>query len=541
MPKTVVDERVYRFLQNALLVAEDDFRRVLDEANASQGSVEDALVDLGFYTDEQAGKLMADAYGVRFVDLGRVTIDREAARVVPEIVAKKQGMLAYGWKDGRLQLAMTDPLDQEQIGYVEKKTGMSADAAYTTPNALARALKSYAEDAVANIVSLAERLETLRQEGVSRAEGEGETLVVKAVDAMLKYGFDNDASDIHVEPHEVGTVVRYRVDGILHDVLKLPKAMHELIVARVKILSNMRTDEHFAAQDGKFRARLDGRPLDVRVSIVPVLPGEKIVMRLLSERGRALTLQTLGLGKADLKRVRQAADKPYGMILSTGPTGSGKTTTLYALLKILNGRDVNIQTIEDPIEYDIDGVNQIQVNVRTNLTFAAGLRSIVRQDPDIIMVGEIRDAETAGIAVNAAMTGHLVLSTLHTNDAATAVPRLLDMEVEPFLLSSSVNVIVAQRLVRRVCESCITSEQVVPETLEAAIPPDVYRRFVKAKRHVRTYRGKGCNVCHGSGYAGRIGLFEVLTVSDAIRELVMRRANASEITRKVLREASVRP
>jgi type IV pilus assembly protein PilB len=365
---------------------------------------------------------------------------------------------------------------------------------------------------------------------------EAEDAIVKIVQFILEYGYDNNASDAHIEPHERDSLIRFRIDGLLHDVFHLPKEMHDFIVARVKILSNLRTDEHFAAQDGKLRARFGSEKVDVRVSIVPIVGGEKIVLRLLSEKGRAFTLERLGLGKKDLAKVERAAAKPYGMILSTGPTGSGKTTTMYALLKILNQRDVNIATIEDPVEYDVDGVNQIQVNVRTNLTFASGLRSIVRQDPDIIMVGEIRDAETAGIAVNAAMTGHLVLSTLHTNDAATSLPRLLDMEVEPFLIASSVNIIVGQRLVRKICKSCIVSQEVVLAKFKGSIPEKVYAAAFGKKTKVRTFVGKGCNVCHGSGYAGRVGIFEVLEVTDRIRQLITERANAAVITQAAIEE-----
>ncbi len=521
------------------LVSEEDFLRAKIDAESSNPprSVEAIFVETGVLTDEQAGKLLADAYETKFVDASRIKVDREAARIIPELVAKRQFAFAYGWTEGRLQVVMVDPHNTEFVGFLEKKTGHEVDVAYTTPNLLSGALMSYTEDTLARAVAAAELFESRRKEGTAPAMSTGkdnEDLVVSVVDALMKYGFDNNASDIHVEPHEKTTMVRYRLDGILHDAVKLPKSLHELVVARVKIMSNLRTDEHFAAQDGKFRMKMGTLPLDVRVSILPIVEGEKIVMRLLSEKGRALTLETLGFAPADLAKVRRAAEKPYGMLLATGPTGSGKTTSMYAVLKILNKRDVNIQTIEDPVEYDVEGVNQIQVNTRTNLTFAAGLRSIVRQDPDIIMVGEIRDAETAGIAVNAAMTGHLVLSTLHTNDAATAIPRLFDMEVEPFLIASSVNLIIAQRLVRRICGSCVSSVQTDLTRLKESLEPELYKRYFGTKSTGRTFKGKGCVACHESGYAGRLGLYEILEVSDAIRGLIMKRANAGDIEARAM-------
>jgi type II secretory ATPase GspE/PulE/Tfp pilus assembly ATPase PilB-like protein len=295
-------------------------------------------------------------------------------------------------------------------------------------------------------------------------------------------------------------------------------------------LSKLRTDEHRSAQDGKIRADMGDKKLDIRISIVPVIEGEKIVMRLLSERVHQVGLEDLGFASDDLVKLKKEYAKPYGMILATGPTGSGKTTTLYGILKILNRREVNISTIEDPVEYDIEGVNQIQVNPKTNLTFAAGLRSILRQDPNIIMVGEIRDEETAEIAINSAMTGHLVLSTLHTNDAPTALPRFLEMGIEPFLVASTVNIIIAQRLVRKICSQCIISESITAEDLKKKFPPALIDRYFGAeKKEIRIYHGKGCKTCSDTGYAGRVGIFEVLVVTEMIRDLIMKRANADQV------------
>lgn len=350
--------------------------------------------------------------------------------------------------------------------------------------------------------------------------------VTELVDLLIQKAFESGASDIHIDPQPDSVTARFRVDGILHDVASLKKDLHPLIITRIKVLSGLRTDEHFMAQDGRFRIKKDSTDIDLRVSIVPTHHGENVVMRLLIGSARALGLGELGLSENDLKTMHRYIRKPYGMILATGPTGSGKTTTLYSVLRLLNSREVSIVTIEDPIEYAISGVTQIQVNPQTNLTFASGLRSIVRQDPNVIMVGEIRDPETAGIAVNAALTGHLLLSTLHTNDAATTLPRLLDMGIEPFLIASTVNAAVGQRLVRKLCEKCkvkytLSAEE--RESLATVIPAEL----LKQKKEF--WRGEGCAECNDTGYTKRIGIYEILEVTDSIRKLIMKQANADEI------------
>ncbi len=366
------------------------------------------------------------------------------------------------------------------------------------------------------------------EEAKSTKEAEKKTpLIIKIVDTIISYAYKNKSSDIHIEPQDDISMVRFRIDGVLHDIVKLPLELHPQIVTRIKVMASLRTDEHHAAQDGKIQQQLEWENLDIRVSTVPISDGEKIVMRLLSVRSRQFSLLDLGFSGDDLTKMKSAYSKPYGMILSTGPTGSGKTTTMYAILKILNSRHVNVMTIEDPVEYDIEGVNQIQVNPRTDLTFVKGLRAIVRQDPDIILVGEIRDHETAGIAVNSAMTGHLVLSTLHTNDAPTAVPRLLDLGVEPFLVASSVNVIVAQRLVRKICPSCKTSKEV--EISKVGINVELLKKHLGNKKVITVYSGKGCPICHESGYKGRVGIYEVLLIDDEMKAAIVARHDASKI------------
>ena len=333
--------------------------------------------------------------------------------------------------------------------------------------------------------------------------------------------------------------MRYRIDGILHDVLHLSKNIHRQIISRIKVLSNLRTDEHAAPQDGKIRIKHDDQAVDIRISIIPMVEGEKVVMRLLVSHFKLFTFADLGMRDEAIAKVNAALQRSYGMILSTGPTGSGKTTTIYAMLQILNMREKNITTIEDPVEYRITGVNQIQVNTKANLTFASGLRSILRQDPNIIFVGEIRDAETAGIAINAALTGHLVLSTLHTNDAATSLPRLTDMHIEPFLVASSVSLIVAQRLVRKICDYCRESGTIFEEELKKSLPEEIISRHFSPtgqNREIQVFKGKGCKNCRFTGYAGRVGIFEILEVTKEIRRLITERNDSDVIAEQAIKE-----
>jgi type IV pilus assembly protein PilB len=355
------------------------------------------------------------------------------------------------------------------------------------------------------------------------------TSVTQLIDLLVRKAWESGTSDIHIDPMDDAIIIRYRIDGVLYDVISLKKEIQPLIITRIKVLSSLRTDEHFIAQDGRFRASYEMGNVDLRISIIPTFHGENVVMRLLVGGARALSLEQLGFSPKDLKKIQMYIKQPYGMILATGPTGSGKTTTLYSVLQILNSRDVSIVTIEDPIEFAIPGLTQIQVNVATNLTFSQGLRSIVRQDPNIVLVGEIRDTETASIAVNAAMTGHLLLSTLHTNDAATTLPRLLDMDIEPFLIATTVNIAIGQRLVRKLCVKCreqytMSKEEIA--TLAELVPEELLTK------NKTVYRAKGCETCNHTGYVKRMGIYEVLEVTEAIRELIKKRASSDDIMAK---------
>ena len=363
---------------------------------------------------------------------------------------------------------------------------------------------------------------------IERELAEGPNMsIVNLIDQFIKHAFVVHASDIHIDPLEKNIRIRFRIDGVLEDFYSLPKEIHSEIISRIKILSGLHTDEHYAAQDGRFRSIVgESGSIDIRVSIVPTYHGENVVFRLLSDNAEQFTLETLGFCKADQQKIVHAIRDRTGMILVTGPTGSGKTTTLYTLVKMLNTTEVSIVTIEDPIEYAISGVKQIQVNQRAGLTFANGLRSILRQDPNIIMVGEIRDMETANIAVNTALTGHLLLSTLHTNDASTTLPRLLDMKVEPFLIASTISIAIGQRLVRKICENCKQEKIISDEEynrLTKIIPKEILKKTKKF------FEGKGCELCNQTGYRGRTVINEILLVDEKIRSLILRKTPASEI------------
>jgi type IV pilus assembly protein PilB len=363
--------------------------------------------------------------------------------------------------------------------------------------------------------------------------------IIQLINQLVEYAYLIRASDIHIDPFNKEVRVRMRVDGALIEVFRLPKNIESEVISRIKILCGLRTDEHQAAQDGRFRLFFgeDKKDfLDVRVSLVPTYYGENAVLRLLSDKSQGLNLEDLNFSEINQEKIKKALKKSYGMILTTGPTGSGKTTTLYTLIKLLSRPEISVVTIEDPIEYAIDSVEQIQVNARTGLTFANGLRSILRQDPNIIMVGEIRDAETAGIAINVSLTGHLLLSTLHTNDPATTLPRLLDMGIESYLVASTVNLVIGQRLVRRICEHCKISKEFTPAEIKSL---SEYIPAALLKKYKTFYLGKGCEECNQTGYKGRLALHEVLEIDDSIRELILRKAPANEIRDAALKKGMV--
>ena len=508
-------------------IAKPDFESALKKAKEEKKDLSHVLVDNELIKDEELGRLIAEEMGFLFINLKKENIAEEVLKIIPELVAKNQQVIVFDKTREGLKVAMADPKNYEMIKWLEKKTGEKIEVYFATYSDVRDALKFYKKGIKKEFSDIIEEElgKTKKQDLKTK-----DVPIIKILDTLIEYAYENGASDVHIEPLEEKTQIRFRIDGVLHNVVSLPQNIHDLLVSRIKVLSKLRTDEHFAAQDGKFVVKQDKDRFDVRVSIVPVTEGENVVMRLLSEKARRFTLEDLGFGDKDLEKIKDAIKKPYGMILSTGPTGCGKTTTLYAILKLLNKPKVNICTIEDPVEYDIEGVSQIQVNSKTELTFAKGLRSIVRQDPDIIMVGEIRDEETAGIAVNSAMTGHLVLSTMHANTAATNTVRLIDMGIEPFLTASSINVIIGQRLVRKICAKCRESREIKRDKLEKlGFSEELVNKFFKKGDKIRIYYGKGCKGCANTGYSGRTGIFELLEIEDNIKEMIMAKINSDKI------------
>ncbi len=515
-------------------------RGVLDEktlieqvmtAPSANISLAAALVEKNIISDEQLGTLIAGYLNLPFVVLSKLTIPEEVFRIVPDRLVRRAKVVAFARDSDGVKLATADPKNLQVLESIAKKTGQKILPYYATEADIDSILQVYKK-------VLQKTIDELLKEDIRKATTQlfDEAPVIKIVDTLLEEAYRDKTSDVHIEPEATHSLIRFRIDGVLHDVLRVPKILHDRIITRIKVLSGLRTDEHLAAQDGKMRMKLEEEEFDIRVSILPIVGGEKVVLRLLTSNSRLYTLTDLGMNPLDLQKMTKAFNKSYGMILSTGPTGSGKTTSIYSILKILNTREKNITTIEDPVEYRIKGANQVQVNVKTNLTFANGLRSILRQDPNVVFVGEIRDGETAGIAVNAALTGHLVLSTLHTNDAATAIPRLIDMKVEPFLVASTVNIIVAQRLVRKICSMCKEPFVLMRDELSKYINEEAVKKHFGDTSEIKVAKGHGCKICHYTGYSGRLGVFEVLEVTKDIRELISNRADADMITKKALED-----
>lgn len=504
----------------------------LRRALAAQGMVDEAT-----YT-----RTWAQAAGLPYVELADQLIPKEVLSIIPESTARGHLIVAYGQTDAALGVAMADPRDRQIVEFVHKKVNLPVQVALATEADIRLVLQQYQRSLVSEFESLARETQVVVEaaEAKDLSSAAEDLPIVRTMDAILKHAILEKASDIHIEPTEAQVVVRYRIDGLLKDVLELPKKALPGLVARIKVLSSLKIDEHRLPQDGRFKIQTEDYNVAFRVSILPVFDGEKVVMRLLDESGQGLTLEALGFAKRTLEIFRKNIQKPHGMILVTGPTGSGKTTTLYAAMQELNTADVNISTVEDPIEYRMPRINQTQVAPKIGLTFANGLRSLVRQDPDIIMVGEIRDEETASLAVNAALTGHLVLSTLHTNSAAGALPRLLDMGVEAFLVATTTNLLTAQRLVRRLCQECKIERTMDDKMLESfqhlSDPGHLLEVLIRegavkkgATWHdVPTWQAKGCDKCH-DGYSSRIGIHEVMEVTPEIQKMITSTMTAQDL------------
>lgn len=519
----IKDEELKALILKNNLANKKDLLFIEDYMKNTGSTLYDSLIEKNIANDEKLGILMADYLKVPFVVLSKITIPAEVFKIVPERIARKYKVICFGSDETGLKLAMFDPSNKALIDSISKKTGLKINPYLATERDIVGSFHIYQKD-------LQKTFDDLIAQSVKTPLKD--IPVAKIVDLIFTYALQDRSSDVHIEPQDEDTIVRFRIDGMLQDIFKLPVSLHDRIITRIKVLSKLRTDEHQAAQDGKIRYNNEDQVVDIRVSIIPIVDGEKAVLRLLSTQDRQLSLADLGISESDLSKLTNTIKKSYGMILSTGPTGSGKSTTIYSILKILNRREKNITTIEDPVEYRIKGVNQINVNPKTGLTFANGLRSILRQDPNIIFVGEIRDIETAGIAVNAALTGHLVVSTLHTNDAATALPRLIDMKIEPFLVASTINIIIAQRLVRKICEMCKTSKIITLEELLKNLPEETIQKHFGKEKVYQIYYGKGCKVCLNTGYSRRIGVFEILEVSKNIKKLIIEKSDADDIAKQ---------
>ena len=507
-------------------ISEKDFNLSVKSAEELGKTITDVVIYKGLISEEVLGQLIAEFYQVPYVNLRHKNVNSALLQLIPEEAASSFKIFPFAKEADILHLAMEDPSDLEAKEFVKRRTGFNLKIFYTTTPELTKALGQYKKNIQE---AFKEIIEENIQKSAAGKTSDIETLaadlpVIKILDTILEYGTAEGASDIHFEVLEMNYLVRFRIDGVLRDILDLPKQIHPAIVARIKILAQLKIDEHRIPQDGRFKFRLKDTLIALRVSILPAFYGENIVLRILPESARPYALEELGLSGHNLDLVKQNIVKPHGMILVTGPTGSGKTTTLYSVLTLLNTTEVKICTVEDPVEYGIKRVNQTQINPAAGLTFAVGLRSLLRHDPDIIMVGEIRDKETVEMAIHSALTGHLVLSTLHTNDAAGAMPRFLDMGAEGFLIASTVNLVISQRLVRKICTACIESYQPGLEVI------NYLKKFIKeSELQQKFYRGKGCTECGHKGYKGRVGIFEVLEVNDEIRELVIKKVSAEEI------------
>src|SRR3989338_7725734 len=555
-PMKVETKKLKLFLLDSGLITSKDIAEAERNVKKTGEDLGDALVSGGKISEDDLRRLEAYILGIPFVGLEKEKIDFAVLSIIPEPIARNNNIVAYRIKKDELEVAMLDPEDLGTIDFIKKKASLKILPRLTNSKSIKAALSQYQESLQSEFGEIVKKeAESLKM--VSSGAGEGESEgdlkklaedipVVRIVDTLLKHAILQRASDIHIEPAEKEVIVRYRIDGILHDAMILPKNTAPGITARIKILSNLKLDEKRLPQDGRFKIEQNNEKVSFRVSTLPTHNGEKIVMRILLENAKGFNFETLGFLASQIEDMHWAINRPTGMILVTGPTGSGKTTTLYTALDILNTPDVNISTIEDPIEYQIPRINQTQVKPDIGFTFANGLRSLVRQDPDIIMVGEIIDNETASLAVNAALTGHLVLSTLHTNSAAGAVPRLLDMEVEPFLMASTVNVIIAQRLVRTLCsgkEKYFLNDRQL-ESLSKEVDLDRVAGFLAKEKitgkisdwsKVPFYKPSLDKDCP-EGYKGRVGAHEILRVSEGIRNLIMANATSDDIEKQAKKE-----
>lgn len=560
------DATVEQLLTKNNKITDEKLASLKEEQKQNNRPLQDLVVKNDVITDKELTQLYAVYADIPFVDLVPKEVDKEIMLQLPEKISRQYNAVVFA-DDGKTKsLAMEDPDDMQAVDFIQKQIGSDFKLYVATKEAILQVLENFRDgvaDEIDDVVAVQEEQEV--REEVSDEDIAEDSPIAKTVNLVLEYAIRSSASDIHIEPREEFVQIRYRIDGVLKEVNKLPRNVMAALVSRIKILSNLKIDERRVPQDGRFKVTVAGKKYALRVSTLPIAEGEKVVMRILDESNKALTLEELGYWGWSLEKINAAIAQPYGMVLVTGPTGSGKSTSLYSALTLLNKPDVNISTVEDPVEYKIVGANQTQVNPTAGMTFIAGLRALLRQDPNIIMVGEIRDAETANLAVQAALTGHLVFSTLHTNNAATCLPRLLDMGIEPFLIASTVRAVVGQRLVRRLCKNC--KEDYVPQKADLeiiekmfginsaaamqhinalekvaasqGIGPDIGEKLSSTPSNItRLYRPhpEGCDECSHSGYKGRMGIYEVLDNSVNVQKLIVANATSNTIQDQAIKE-----
>ncbi|MBU0597854.1 Flp pilus assembly complex ATPase component TadA [Patescibacteria group bacterium] len=544
----IPNKEIKKILEESKEIPKEKLNEAWKKVQAENGNFAKYLIGKNLISENILYETIGNFYKIPFIDLRKMSIRKDILMLIPETIVQTYQIVAFDRSETELKIATVDPKNLQILEFLRKKTGLKIKLHITTVSSIKEVLSLFHKGLSSELkkITKGENQTVVDDEKIQDLKQLAQDLpIVRIVDTLLEYAIFEGASDIHLEPLEKEIIVRYRIDGLLTEVMKLPKNLQPGIIARIKILSNLKIDEHRLPQDGRFKVSTSDYQISFRVSIIPVFDGEKIVMRLLNESAKILTLEQVGLQLKALELVNLNVKKPQGIMLVTGPTGSGKTTTLYTILNMLNRPSVNIATVEDPIEYRMQGVNQSQVNPRIGFTFATGLRSLFRQDPNIIMVGEIRDGETAEIATHAAMTGHLVLSTLHTNDAITTLPRLEEMGVQPFLIANTTNIVIAQRLVRKICMNCIHSYTLstkMVDELKKSINFDAIIRvlenqgiIISVKNSIESllfYKGKGCKQCNNTGYKGRIGIFEVLEVNSEISRMIIEKASNADLLKK---------
>ncbi|MDI6717889.1 MAG: GspE/PulE family protein [Patescibacteria group bacterium] len=517
------------------LIKPDDFDILRKESERLNQRLEDILISKGIVSVDYFYDILARYLGVKLADISADSIDEEVLTSLSlDLARQKRAIIFKKEEDGTLDAAMEDPSDLRTIEFLERHLKRRIKPFLAKPGDLENGFAIYNKKLVQNFKKIIEEnvINSLQLKEEKLEEAATTVPIVAIVENFISYAMSLSASDIHIEVLEDGVLVRYRIDGILQEILKIPKEVLNPILARIKFLAGLKIDEHYKPQDGRFNFKVGEDKIDIRVAIMPTLYGEKIEMRLLPGTQKPLSLEELGILDDMAQKIKDNLKKTYGMILVCGPTGSGKTTTLYSILNILNKPEVNIVTIEDPIEYHIKYINQTQINLQAGITFASALRAFLRQDPNIILVGEIRDEDTAEISVHAALTGHMVLSSLHTNDAPTAIPRFTDMKIPPFLVSAVLNIIIAQRLVRKICMNCIESFTPTPEMVKLLEKEKSRLGTDKVEIPKLLFRGKGCATCRFSGYRGRMGIYEIMEIDNEMRDLI----NSSEFSLQKLTE-----